>query len=131
MLSNPLTYEIMDYASVGLAQSEIVLGKHSGRHALGTALVELGYELDRDELAQAFARFKEVADRKGQVTAADLEAIVHDEMRVEAEGEGLPSWRSSTSWAAPATSPGPASWCATPRATGTRPRPSATGRWTR
>ena len=89
MLSNPLTYEIMDYASVGLAQSEIVLGKHSGRHALGTALVELGYELDRDELAQAFTRFKEVADRKGQVSAADLEAIVHDEMRVEAEGEGL------------------------------------------
>jgi 2-isopropylmalate synthase len=89
VLSNPLTYEIMDYASVGLAQSEIVLGKHSGRHALGSALVELGYELDRDELAQAFTRFKEVADRKGQVSAADLEAIVHDEMRVEAEGEGL------------------------------------------
>ena len=89
MIKEKSTYEIMDYASVGLAQSEIVLGKHSGRHALGTALVELGYELDRDELAQAFTRFKEVADRKGQVSAADLEAIVHDEMRVEAEGEGL------------------------------------------
>ena len=88
VLSNPLTYEIMDVASVGLSQSEIVLGKHSGRHALRTALEELGYELDRDELAQAFVRFKELADRKGQVSAADLEAIVGEEMRVEAEGGG-------------------------------------------
>ena len=70
VLSNPLTYEIMDVASVGLAQSEIVLGKHSGRHALRNALEELGYELDRDELDQAFARFKDVADRKGRISRA-------------------------------------------------------------
>jgi 2-isopropylmalate synthase len=89
VLSNPLTYEIMDVASVGLSQSEIVLGKHSGRHALRNALVEMGYELDRDELDQAFARFKKVADRKGRVSAADLEAIVSDEMSVEAAGEGF------------------------------------------
>jgi len=89
VLSNPLTYEIMDVASVGLSQSEIVLGKHSGRHALRNALVEMGYELSRDELDQAFGRFKEVADRKGRVSAADLEAIVSDEMRVEAAGEGF------------------------------------------
>jgi 2-isopropylmalate synthase len=89
VLSNPLTYEIMDVASVGLAQSEIVLGKHSGRHALRNALVEMGYELDKDELDQAFARFKELADRKGRISAADLEAIVGDEMRVEGAAEGF------------------------------------------
>ncbi|MGD9697055.1 MAG: 2-isopropylmalate synthase [Thermoleophilia bacterium] len=89
VLSNPLTYEIMDYASVGLSQSEIVLGKHSGRHALRNALIELGYELDKDELDQAFARFKDVADRKGRISAADLEAIVGDEMRVESSDEGF------------------------------------------
>ena len=89
MLSNPLTYEIMDFASVGLAQSEIVLGKHSGRHALRNALIEMGYELDKDELNQAFARFKELADRKGRISAADLEAIVGDEMRVESSDAGF------------------------------------------
>jgi 2-isopropylmalate synthase len=89
VLSNPLTYEIMDVASVGLAQSEIVLGKHSGRHALRNALVEMGYELDRDELDQAFARFKELADRKGRISAADLEAIVGDEMSVESADAGF------------------------------------------
>jgi 2-isopropylmalate synthase len=89
VLSNPLTYEIMDYASVGLAQSEIVLGKHSGRHALRNALIEMGYELDKDELDHAFARFKDLADRKGRISAADLEAIVGDEMRVESEDAGF------------------------------------------
>jgi 2-isopropylmalate synthase len=88
VLSNPLTYEIMDVASVGLTESEIVLGKHSGRHALRNALEELGYELDRDELDQAFARFKDVADRKGRISATDLEAIMSDEKRVDAEGDG-------------------------------------------
>ena len=88
VLNNPLTYEIMDVESVGLTESEIVLGKHSGRHALRNALEQLGYELDREQLDQAFARFKEVADRKGRISAMDLEAIVGDEMRVEAEGTG-------------------------------------------
>ncbi|MGE0028341.1 MAG: 2-isopropylmalate synthase [Thermoleophilia bacterium] len=89
VLANPLTYEIMDYASVGLAQSEIVLGKHSGRHALRNALLEMGYELDKEELDQAFARFKDLADRKGRISAADLEAIVGDEMRVESADAGF------------------------------------------
>jgi 2-isopropylmalate synthase len=89
VLSNPLTYEIMDVASVGLTQSEIVLGKHSGRHALQNALLEMGYELDRDELNQAFERFKDLADRKGRISAADLEAIVGDEMRVEGAAGGF------------------------------------------
>jgi 2-isopropylmalate synthase len=85
VLQNPLTYEIMDAQSVGLAQSSIVLGKHSGRHALRNALEELGYELDREALNTAFVRFKEVADRKGLITALDLEALMSDEMRVDAE----------------------------------------------
>jgi 2-isopropylmalate synthase len=85
VLQNPLTYEIMDAQSVGLAQSSIVLGKHSGRHALRNALEELGYELDRETLDQAFVRFKEVADRKGHIGALDLEALMSDEMRVDAE----------------------------------------------
>ncbi|MCB9011794.1 MAG: 2-isopropylmalate synthase [Actinobacteria bacterium] len=88
VLANPLTYEIMDATSVGLAQNSIVLGKHSGRHALSHALAELGYELDRDELNAAFDRFKAVADRKGRISAADIEALVSDEMRTEGP-EGL------------------------------------------
>jgi 2-isopropylmalate synthase len=106
MLQNPLTYEIMDAKSVGLARSELVLGKHSGRHALQAALNDLGYELDRDEMNAVFARFKEVADKKGELSALDLEALMGDEMRVEVTGgyvltgfaltaasEGIPSAR--------------------------------------
>lgn len=88
VLANPLTYEIMDVASVGLTESEIVLGKHSGRHALRNALLELGYELDRDELNAAFERFKDLADRKGRISAADLEAIMGDEIRGETGADG-------------------------------------------
>ena len=88
MLVNSACYEIMRPEDVGLQKSDLVIGKHSGRHALRNALEELGYELDRDELDQAFTRFKEVADRKGRISAADLEAIVGDEMRVEGAGEG-------------------------------------------
>jgi 2-isopropylmalate synthase len=86
VLANPLTYEIMDAQSVGLAQNSIVLGKHSGRHALSHALAELGYELDRDQLDAAFVRFKEIADLKGSISAADIEALVGDEMRTEGGG---------------------------------------------
>jgi 2-isopropylmalate synthase len=78
----------MDAKSVGLAQNAIVLGKHSGRHALDHALRELGYELDRDELNAAFTRFKEIADLKGRLSGVDLEALVSDEMRVEG-GDGF------------------------------------------
>jgi 2-isopropylmalate synthase len=83
MLANPLTYEIMDAQSVGLMQSELVLGKHSGRHALKQALVDMGYELDNDELKEVFARFKDLADRKGEISAMDLDALMGDEMRAE------------------------------------------------
>jgi 2-isopropylmalate synthase len=62
-----------------------VLGKHSGRHALRDALEELGFKVDGQALNHAFKRFKAIADRKKNVTALDLEAIVSDEMRERSE----------------------------------------------
>jgi 2-isopropylmalate synthase len=87
VLKERRTYEIMDATTVGLASNSIVLGKHSGRHALRKALQEMGYELDGQVLNTAFKRFKEIADRKKQLTAMDLEALVTDELRGEI-GEG-------------------------------------------
>ncbi len=83
VLAHRRTYEIMDAESIGLARNEIVLGKHSGRHALQMAFEEMGYTLTADELKAAFRRFKEIADRKKQITAMDLEAIVADRHRDE------------------------------------------------
>jgi 2-isopropylmalate synthase len=74
---------------VGLDSNAIVLGKHSGRHALKDALAELGFEVSGQALNQAFQRFKEIADRKKQVTAMDLEAIVTDELREDVAGYTL------------------------------------------
>jgi 2-isopropylmalate synthase len=75
----------MDATTVGLDANSLVLGKHSGRHALKQALEELGYTVDGASLNQAFKRFKDVADRKKQVTAMDLEALVTDELRAGAD----------------------------------------------
>jgi 2-isopropylmalate synthase len=79
------TYEIMDPVDVGLDGSRIVLGKHSGRHAFAKALEELGFELEPADFARAFARFKELADRKIRITDVDLEAIVAEEIGSEAD----------------------------------------------
>lgn len=79
MLKHQATYEIMTPETVGLTQSNLVLGKHSGRHAFRVRLEELGYELDEDGLNQAFQRFKELADKKKNVTDADIEALIADE----------------------------------------------------
>jgi 2-isopropylmalate synthase len=84
VLKERATYEIMDATTVGLKSNAIVLGKHSGRHALRQALEEMGFELDGQALNTAFKRFKEIADRKKQVTAMDLEALVTDELRSDA-----------------------------------------------
>jgi 2-isopropylmalate synthase len=86
VLKNRETFEIMDAQSVGLAHNQLVLGKHSGRAALRAALEELGYELDGHALNAAFGRFKELADRKKDVSALDLEALVTDELRAGAGG---------------------------------------------
>ena len=81
MLKERTTYEIMDAETIGLEQNSIVLGKHSGRHALRKALEELGFQVEGAALNTAFRRFKDIADKKKKVTALDLEAIVSDEMR--------------------------------------------------
>jgi 2-isopropylmalate synthase len=86
VLKERTTYEIMDAATVGLRSNAIVLGKHSGRHALRQALEELGYTVDGQTLKEAFHRFKEVADRKKTLTAMDLEALVADELRAGGTG---------------------------------------------
>jgi 2-isopropylmalate synthase len=79
MLKNSSTYEIMTPESVGWSQSKLVLGKHSGRHALKVRLEELGYNVEGDALNQVFARFKALADAKKTVTDADLQALIADE----------------------------------------------------
>ena len=89
VLKDRTTYEIMDATTIGLQTNSIVLGKHSGRHALRNALEELGVRIDGQALNTAFKRFKEVADRKKHVTALDLEAIVSDEIREQAEAYNL------------------------------------------
>ncbi len=81
VLKEPSTYEIMHAYDIGLTDSDIVLGKHSGRHALRSHLAELGIHLEGDELAEVFRRFKDIADRKKEVTSADLEALVGEELR--------------------------------------------------
>lgn len=85
MLKHHQTYEIMRPESVGLSRSRLVLGKHSGRHALKMHLLELGYELSQDELDQTFERYKELADKKKTITDADLEALVEDQVRQDEE----------------------------------------------
>ena len=81
VLKERTTYEIMDATTIGLEANSIVLGKHSGRHALRKALEELGFQVEGAALNTAFKRFKEIADKKKKVTALDLEAIVSEEMR--------------------------------------------------
>ena len=89
VLKERTTYEIMDATTVGLDANSIVLGKHSGRHALQQALSELGFTVSGQALNAAFKRFKEIADKKKQVTAMDLEALLTDELRQEVAGYTL------------------------------------------
>ncbi|MBD2256381.1 2-isopropylmalate synthase [Pseudanabaena sp. FACHB-2040] len=79
VLKHKLTYEIMDAQSIGLNDNQIVLGKHSGRNAFRTRLKELGHELPDQELNRAFLRFKDLADKKKEITDWDIEAIANDE----------------------------------------------------
>ena len=76
MLKNPMTYEIMKPETIGLSASKLVLGKHSGRHALRSHLKELGYDLSDEELQLVFKKFKELADKKKTIVDEDLEVIV-------------------------------------------------------
>lgn len=80
VLKNKLTYEIMDAEVIGLTNNQIVLGKLSGRHAFQSRLKELGFDLSEDDLNKAFVKFKELADKKKEITDWDLESIVNDEI---------------------------------------------------
>ena len=80
MLKNSITYEIMTPQSVGIKHSTLVLGKHSGRHALKQRYEELGYHLEAEELEKAYLLFTKIADEKKQVFDDDLIAILQDEI---------------------------------------------------
>jgi 2-isopropylmalate synthase len=80
ILKNPLTYEIMRPETIGLSESKLVLGKHSGRHAFQTKVAELGYGLSEADLNRVFERFKVLCDKKKVVSDPDIEAIINDEI---------------------------------------------------
>ena len=80
VLKNPMTYEIMKPETVGLNTSKLVLGKHSGRHALFSRLQTMGYELSQEELNSIFIKFKELADKKKHVMDEDIEALVNEDI---------------------------------------------------
>tara|TARA_X000000950_G_scaffold61851_1_gene75468 strand:+ start:16332 stop:17828 length:1497 start_codon:yes stop_codon:yes gene_type:complete len=85
MLKNAQTYEIMNPADVGVAETSLVMGKHSGRHAFRDKLAILGYDLADDALNDAFKRFKDLADRKKHVFDDDIMALVDDQLSAEGE----------------------------------------------
>jgi 2-isopropylmalate synthase len=87
MLQNRMTYEIMRPEDVGLTHSNLVLGKHSGRHAFRERVRELGFELDELELNRVFEEFKALADRKKELFDGDIEALV-----LRAEGSAHGPW---------------------------------------
>jgi 2-isopropylmalate synthase len=81
ILKKRITYEIMDPRDVGISESSLILGKHSGRHALGQRLKVLGFRLDEKRLNKTFQRFKELADKKKDIFDDDLVSIVEDEIK--------------------------------------------------
>jgi len=84
VLKNRATYEIMSAELVGIAENSLVLGKHSGRAAFRSRLVELGYEgLSEEDLQRSFLRFKELADKKKEVSSYDIESLVNDEIQFD------------------------------------------------
>jgi 2-isopropylmalate synthase len=78
MLQNGLTYEIMQPETVGIARSSLVLGRHSGRHALARRFTELGYDIDDQRLGEVYQAFLRLADRKRQILDEDLIALLHE-----------------------------------------------------
>jgi len=91
MLKERTTYEIMTPADIGREKTNLVLGKHSGKHAFGSRLKELGYTLSDKELSESFERFKLLCDKKKNIYDADLEAIVEDQLNT-----GTPEWELET-----------------------------------
>jgi len=93
MLKERSTYEIIRPEDIGLEESRLILGKHSGRHAFKQRLSELGIQLEEADLEKAFVRFKNLADKKGEINEHDLRAIVTDEIRDVAEFFVLEDYR--------------------------------------
>ncbi|MFC1917998.1 2-isopropylmalate synthase [Chloroflexota bacterium] len=85
VIKMPITYEIMDPRDVGIPSSSLVLGKLSGRHAFKERLSELGYSLNDDDFSRAFTAFKELADKKKDITDRDIESLVAEEQRTVSE----------------------------------------------
>jgi len=80
MLKEKTTYEIMSPETIGLKESKLVLGKHSGRHAFREKLTDLGYELNDEQVNAAFAKFKDLADKKKDVTDEDIRALIEEKL---------------------------------------------------
>jgi len=85
VIKMPITYEIMNPKTVGIPASSLVLGKLSGRHAFKERLAELGYSLSEEDLSHAFSAFKELADKKKEITDRDIESFVAQELRAVSE----------------------------------------------
>ncbi len=85
VIKMPLTFEIMDPKTVGIPSSSLVLGKTSGRHGFRERLAELGYSLSEEAFDRAFAAFKELADKKKEVTDKDIESLIAEEQRTVSE----------------------------------------------
>jgi len=85
VIKMPITYEIMDPRTVGIPASSLVLGKLSGRHAFKERLAELGYSLSEEDFNRAFSAFKELADKKKEVTDKDIESLIAEEQRTVSE----------------------------------------------
>ncbi len=85
VIKRPITFEIMDPKTVGIPSSSLVLGKTSGRHAFQERLAELGYSLSGENFTRAFAAFKDLADKKRDVTDKDIESLVAQEQRTISE----------------------------------------------
>jgi 2-isopropylmalate synthase len=107
VLKERTTYEIMDPASVGWQGTKLVLGKHSGRAGFRNALNDIGLRLDEDGIDEAYHRFSVLADRKKTITAADLIALVSDQLEETSvpagEGFRLARWNASLGNSGPAT----------------------------
>lgn len=85
IMSDRETYEIMDPKDIGLSESQLVLGKHSGRNALAKRLKELGYDLDKPGIEKAYERFIKLADKKKDISDRDLESIMADDSAIAKE----------------------------------------------
>lgn len=81
VLANKLTYEILTPESVGISKNQLVLGKHSGKHALVARIKELGYDLDDEQISETFTKFKALCDKKKTVTDSDIEALITNSVK--------------------------------------------------